>query len=77
MYIYIIYLCQVTSSTLVNGELNTLIKFFGLGHGGGHIAPLTLILACDDMEENTFFIVEDLVATDKVLIIVVEQEVNI
>ena len=40
------------------GELNLIVKFFGLGNAGGNIGAVVLIIAVNDMPENVFFVRE-------------------
>lgn len=45
---------QVTSAD-VSGELNLLIKFFGLGNAEGEFGPVVLIIAIKDMPDEAYF----------------------
>jgi len=46
---------QVTSVDVHGGELNVIVKYFGLGNAGGNIGIPVLIVAIKDMDPNVFF----------------------
>ena len=41
-----------------SGELNLLVKYFGLGNAAGNIGPTVLIVAIKDMPDGQFFVQE-------------------